>query len=276
VGTRPTFGSLFSGIGGLDLGLEWAGWECRWQVEIDPFCRAVLEKHWPHVWRWDDARTFPPHADQFGRHGVEERHVESSSASPTFGHDLDRFRVDLLCGGFPCQPVSVAGRGQGREDARWLWPEFSRLVGLLEPRWVLVENVPGLRYVNGGAAFAEVLSDLARLGYDAEWASVSAAEFGAPHLRYRVFVVASRRNEALGARGGGGTDVDGRPRVFRPEWRRERPRSAWWDREPDVDRMAPRTPQRVDRLRVLGNAVVPQVAEWVGRRILYAWTMTAK
>src|SRR6266576_2094213 len=102
----PTFGSLFAGIGGLDLGLERAGWTCRWQVEINPFCRRILAQHWPTVERYGDIRTL----------------------------DLERVeRVDLICGGFPCQPVSVAGKRLAQADARWLWPEFSRVVRALRP-----------------------------------------------------------------------------------------------------------------------------------------------
>src|SRR6266487_3849645 len=99
------FGSLFSGIGGLDLGLERAGMECRWQVEIDPYCQAVLRKHWPGVPKYEDVRTISDELE----------------------------RVDLVCGGFPCQPVSLAGRRRGAADERWLWPEFARLLRVLRP-----------------------------------------------------------------------------------------------------------------------------------------------
>jgi DNA (cytosine-5)-methyltransferase 1 len=157
----PTFGSLFAGIGGIDLGLERAGWECRWQVEIDPFCRHVLEHHWPDVPRYGDIR------------GLDWSGVEP---------------VDLLAGGFPCQPFSVAGQRRGKDDERWLWPEFAAAVRALRPRHVLVENVPGLLAGHGG--MGDVLGDLAQLGYDAEWDSVPAAAVGAPHLRYRVWIVA--------------------------------------------------------------------------------------
>src|SRR4029453_4298664 len=108
----PTFGSLFAGIGGLDLGLERAGWQCRWQVELDPLCQRVLAKHWPNVPRYGDIRTL----------------------------DLERIeRVDLVCGGFPCQPVSVAGKRLAQADERWLWPGFARGLPPLAPRLVPVE-----------------------------------------------------------------------------------------------------------------------------------------
>src|SRR6266850_6229536 len=125
-----TFGSLFAGIGGFDLGLERAGWICRWQVELDPFCQRVLAKHWPDVRRYGDVRAFP---------------------------EPDTERVDLICGGFPCQPVSVAGKRRAQADERWLWPEFARVVRALRPHLVLVENVPGLLQRGIG----DVLGDLA-------------------------------------------------------------------------------------------------------------------
>ena len=235
-----TFGSLFAGIGGLDLGLERAGMTCKFQVEIDPYCRAVLAKHWPDVPRWDDATTFPP-----GREGWE---------------------VDLICGGFPCQPVSYAGRRRGTADARWLWPEFSRILGLLQPRWVLVENVPGLRSVNSGAAFTQVLQDLARHGYDAEWASVPAAAVGAPHLRYRVFVVAYPNSTRWPEpQRGAGPAQSSRGCVFTANLV-EQGISGWLP-EPEVARVVDGFSPGVAEC---GNAVVPQVAEWVGRQILKA------
>ncbi len=156
-----TFGSLFSGIGGLDLGLERAGMECKWQVEQDEFCRKVLTKHWPYVPKYVDVRFIKELA-----------------------------YVDLICGSFPCQPVSVAGKQAGTDDDRWLWPEFARIIRLVRPRCALIENVPGLLTANNGGAMAEILGDLAALGYDAEWDCVSAESVGAPHLRWRVFVVA--------------------------------------------------------------------------------------
>jgi DNA (cytosine-5)-methyltransferase 1 len=157
----PTFGSLFAGIGGIDLGLERAGWECRWQVEWDEFCQHVLAHHWPDVPRYGDISA-----------------VDWAGVEP----------VDLIAGGFPCQPFSLAGQRRGKDDVRWLWPEFATAVRLLRPRHVLVENVPGLLAGHGG--MGDVLGDLARLGYDAEWDSVPAAAVGAPHLRYRVWIVA--------------------------------------------------------------------------------------
>jgi len=169
-----TIGSLFSGIGGLELGLEWAGLgPVLWQCECDPYCLAVLEKHWPNVRRYTDVRAL-------------------DATVPV---------VDLICGGFPCPPVSVAGKQRAQADDRWLWPEFARVVRLLRPHYVIVENVPGLLTANRGTAFGDVLGSLAALGYDAEWHHIGACDVGAPQRRYRVFIVAWLAN-----RGGDGLE----------------------------------------------------------------------
>lgn len=129
-----TFGELFAGIGGFSLGLERAGMVCRWQVEIDPYARAVLAKHWPEVPKHDDVRTFPPQGD---------------------------YAVDVICGGFPCQDISVAGKGAGLAGARsGLWSEFARIIGHLRPSYVVVENVAALLARGMGT----VLGDLSTLG----------------------------------------------------------------------------------------------------------------
>lgn len=273
--SNPTFGSLFAGIGGIDLGLERAGWECRWQVEIDPYCMAVLKKHWPNVPKYGDIKELA-------------------------GEELEH--VDLIAGGFPCQPVSLAGQRRGTADERWLWPEFARIVRVLRPQFVLVENVPGLLSQGMG----QVLGDLAAFGYDAEWESLPAAAVGAPHLRYRVFLVAytseSRRQQipegaprdegaderraeednyiASGdGQSNGATDMadsaiqglEGTTGASIFRGINGLTRDDWWAVEPDVGRVAHGVPARVDRLRALGNAVVPQIAEWVGKQILNAW-----
>src|SRR5262245_16266335 len=145
---------LFAGIGGLSLGLERAGMTVVGQVEIDPYCRRVLARHWPEVPRHDDVRTC------LGWWRSEPRPP-----------------VELVAGGFPCQPASAAGHRLGLADERWLWPHMADVVRVLRPSFVLVENVPGL-FVRG---FDAVLGDLAALGYDATWDCVPAAAVGAPH-----------------------------------------------------------------------------------------------
>ena len=159
------YGSLFSGIGGIDLGMDLAGFECAWQVEIDEHCRRILEKHWPGVPKYKDIYK-----------------VKGSEVGA----------VDLICGGFPCQPVSQAGKRVGVDDERWLWSEFYRLICEIRPRWVVAENVPGLLSANSGRAFAGVLRDLAKSGYDVVWDVFPAGGpggVGAPHKRTRVFIV---------------------------------------------------------------------------------------
>ena len=155
-----TFGSLFAGIGGFDLGLEQAGMRCEWQVEIDPYATHVLAKHWPHVRRHADVCTFPPKEGEW--------------------------YVDVICGGFPCQDISFAGKGAGLAGARsGLWYEFARIIGELRPRYVVVENVAALL----ARGMGEVLGTLASLGYDAEWHVIPASAVGAPHRRDRVWIV---------------------------------------------------------------------------------------
>lgn len=263
-----TFGELFAGIGGFSLGLERAGMQCKWQVEIDPYARAVLNKHWPDVRRHDDVRTFPP--------------------THTHTHTQD-FSVDLICGGFPCQDISSAGKRAGLAGERsGLWYEFARVISELRPRYIIVENVADL-LVRGANS---VLGELSALGYDAEWHVISAASVGAPHRRERVWFVAwdsDRGNEHPERRVSAAessnasrvrshvSDADNESQSDVPIYAVSRhglPQSArghrWWESEPDVGRVAHGVPSRVDRLRCLGNAVVPQVVEVIGRAILEA------
>ena len=172
-----TVGSLFSGIGGLELGVEHAtGGRVAFQVERDAWCREVLAKHWPDAVRYDDVCT-----------------VRGLPA------------VDILCGGFPCQDVSLAGKRAGFGGERSsLWREYRRIIADVGPRFVFVENVPGLLTADDGYAFAEVLGDLAALGFDAEWDVFRASDVGAPHRRERLFLLAYRDDC-----GGAGADTRG-------------------------------------------------------------------
>ena len=149
---------MFSGIGGFDLGLERAGMKIAWQIEIDPFCNRVLEKHWPGVKRYGDIRQIK-------------------------GADMEP--VDLVCGGPPCQPVSLAGQRKGAADDRWLWPEALRLVEEIHPRWCLFENPPG--FLSMG--FDEAVSHLETEGYEVQAFDIPACGVDAPHLRYRIWIV---------------------------------------------------------------------------------------
>lgn len=229
-------GSLFSGIGGLELGLEWAGLgHTVWQVERDPYCRAVLAKHWPDAERFDDVCT-----------------VGASTLAP----------VDLICGGFPCQDVSGAGKGAGLAGERsGLWREYARIVGELQPRWVVVENV-----LSGATRWLDVVMyELEQLGYEALPVPLSAEDVGAPHRRRRIFVVASNANGVMGAKWYRDTETREIGSVQPGE--NNRIQRVLWGKLGDpasLRRVDDGVSDRVDRVRALGNAVVPQCAEVVG------------
>lgn len=310
-----TVGDLFSGIGGFSLGLERAGMRTAWFAETDPFASAVLRKHWPGVPNHGDVRS------------VRTGDVE---------------RVDVLCGGFPCQDISVAGSGRGLEGERsGLWFEYARIIGELRPRYVIVENVAALL----GRGLDRVLGDLAAIGYDAEWHVIPAAAVGAPHRRERVWIIAAdadrrqrdestdevragrnaadyggavatdadgerrdrqrlaehtdqqgaprREPDGLGARGWREGEADAadaasgrmerrladRQQVtFAPALARLLGRDdagAFWSDGPaesPIRRVDDGIPARLDRGRLacLGNAVVPQIVEMIGRAIVGA------
>ena len=304
---------LFSGIGGFSLGLERAGMRTVAFCEIEPYCRAVLKKHWPNVPCYDDVRTLT--ADRLRADGIIP---------------------DVICGGFPCQDISVAGKGAGIQDGTrsGLWAEYARLIGDIRPRFVIVENVSALL----SRGLDRVLGDLAAIRYDAEWHCIPASTVGAPHRRDRIWIMAypagercgearqhirgcaertAQRGEVLahaqrqdkGRRGisrpgkGAGTDSgwsSGQPIgtsealpnadiTGLSQWHVGRepspPRSRvfqggelerafathgreQWHVEPNVGRVAHGIPSRVDRLRALGNAVVPQIPQIIGEAIM--------
>lgn len=223
-----TVGSLFSGIGGLDLGLERAGMRVIWQSEIDPYASRVLKKHWPEVPNYGDIKEIDW---------------------------ADVVRPDVICGGYPCQPFSIAGQRKGVDDERHLWPWVKEAISQLRPRYAILENVRGHLSMGGLA----VIGDLAAVGYDAQWNIVSARSVGAPHRRDRLFIVAYPTGEGL-------------QRYFWPIEKNTETnvptRCSWWKSEPRLGRVANGVPARVDRLKALGNAVVPQVAEVIGRLVM--------
>ena len=230
--------------------------------EIDPFCRRVLEKHWPGVPAHSDVRTL---------------------------RGADVGAIDVICGGFPCQDISLSGTGAGIEGARsGLWSEYARIIGELRPKYVIVENVSALL----GRGLDRVLGDLASLGYDAEWHCIPASAVGAPHRRDRIWIVAypnnkrsklpvgndrkersgewnlsSRRGEDMANANTPRLEIviNGQARQFAPAFGAHE-----WSSEPDVGRVAYGVPDRVDRLQSLGNAVVPQIPEIIGRAIMKA------
>jgi DNA (cytosine-5)-methyltransferase 1 len=243
---------------------------CKWQVEIDDYANKVLAKHWPNVHRERDIR-------ECGKHNLES--------------------VDVICGGFPCQDISYAGLGAGLDGERsGLFFEAIRVVRELRPRIVVLENVAALLT----RGLDRVLGTVAEIGYDAEWHCIPAAAVGAPHIRDRVFVIAyteclrrktwcgieadkkdkrlrrckfKRSVEALadtGCNRSRGCETVDRNTQIRSERIANTTDGGWWAAEPDVGRVANGIPARVDRLRGLGNSVVPQVAEWIGRLIVEA------
>lgn len=260
--------SLFSGIGGLDLAAERAGFRTVGQCEWADYPTKVLEKHWPDVPRWRDMRTLTGD-DFYERTGMRT--------------------VDVISGGFPCQPFSVAGKRRGKEDDRFLWPEMLRVIEELRPAWVVGENIAGIISM----AIDQVLSDLESIGYTCQAFVVPACAVDAPHRRDRVCIVAYRDGAGFGTRcnnrergqiphdeernypkseperSGGigractvGPDVGhansgGQHRDDRRRKQTELAHGCWWPVEPDVGRVANGVPHRVDRLKCLGNAVVP-------------------
>jgi len=159
--------SLFTGCGGLDLAAEMAGIEVCGQCEIDKACIKVLENWWPNVIRWEDVKN-----------------VTAESIQERIGH------VDLIFGGFPCQPHSFAGKRQGSCDERDLWPQLQRILCGVRPKWFVGENVRGLLSSESGRFFGRVVKDLAELGYNVGWCVWGACDVEAPHQRERVFIVA--------------------------------------------------------------------------------------
>ena len=166
---------LFSGIGGFSLGLQRAGMQTVAFCEIDPFCRRVLEKRFPGVPIFDDIRTLT-------KRSLQEAGV-TSDAEP----------IDLICGGFPCQPFSVAGNQRGDQDDRYLWPEMLRVISEVRPTWIIGENVPGI--IN--MALDNVLSDLENLSYACQTFNIPACAVDAPHQRKRVWIVAHAGGDGL-------------------------------------------------------------------------------
>jgi DNA (cytosine-5)-methyltransferase 1 len=244
------FVSLFAGIGGIDLGLERAGFTCVGQVESGKYQNKVLNKNWPNVPKISKVQDFQ-------------------------GHEFGPF--DLLAGGYPCQPFSHAGKRKGGEDERHLWPEVNRIIRAVRPQYVLLENVTA--HLTLG--FDTVLGNLAESGYDAIWDCIPASSLGAPHQRDRLFILSIRidTNAELGIL----ADTDSEQELSlligsgQERNRQESPQGKMypldritptpprgeWVPEPNVGRMVNGFPHRMDRLLTLGNAVVPQVAEWI-------------
>ena len=276
---------LFSGIGGFSLGLERAGMETVAFCEIEPFCQKVLAKHWPGVPIYDDVRE------------ITAERLRADGIFP-----------EVITGGFPCQDISLAGKQAGIEGERsGLWGELCRIIGDVQPRYAIVENVTALISGDSGRWFGRVLGDLAEIGYDAEWHCIPASSIGANHRRDRVWIITNPHNNGTGKFWGGSSVPDEKrdnpaqeqrwikfeygagghlggnssnsdePRLQRFEGPKVSKRSiangyrrasSWWLSEPAVCRVHDGLPIPVDRLKALGNAVVPQIPEIIGRAIM--------
>ena len=238
---------LFAGIGGFTLGLERAGFETVAFCEIDPYAQQVLRKHWSEIPIYDDVRHLT--AERLAKDGIE---------------------VDVITGGFPCQDISIAGKQQGIGSKRsGLWSEVSRLIGELRPKYAIMENVTNLIAGDRGRWFGRVLGDLAEIGYDSEWHCIPASELGAHHHRDRVWIVAYNQSERVeggwAARQQESQAHAGSQLLMRCS---AGSGSEIWRSEPVLGRVANGVPNRTHRLRCLGNAVVPQIPELIGKAIM--------
>lgn len=247
----PSFVSLFAGIGGVDLGFHRAGFDCIAQVEQNPFALRVLKKHWPDVERFDDVCDY----------------------------DLPETGCDVLCGGFPCQDISnAANNRQGlRGERSGLWRQMFRIAKRGKPPFIFIENVSALRRMGLGI----VLRDLSSIGYDAEWQTLRASQFGYPHKRSRLFIVAYAHGIEWRSRSDNeaGVCLDSR---WKPNAEAIQCQSGWelqrWlvktyetlgfpATDPATSGRIDGIPNRLDRLRGCGNAVVPAIAEFIANRI---------
>jgi len=261
---------LFSGIGGFSLAAKWV-WGDELEivafVEIDKFCQKVLKKHWPEVPIISDIREVTVEriiADTTNA-GIEGMRREWENSV---------FQIDLICGGFPCQPFSCAGKRKGRADDRFLWPEMLRVVREVCPTWVIAENVGGLFTQEQGMVFGQVLSDLENEGYEVQPFIIPACGVNAPHRRNRVWIIAYSSSKSTNKSMGISKIpiIQQRCQKFGSEgWEQfelvteQVAPSKWWTRglpnpRPLLIRDDDGIPNRVDRLKALGNSIVPQVA----------------
>ena len=240
---------LFSGVGGFSLGLERVGMETVAFCEFDKKAQLVLKKHWPDVPIYDDVRELT--YDKLKQEGIIEEPART---------------IALICGGFPCQPFSVAGERKGDQDDRHLWPEYFRLIQEIRPRWVIGENVAGL--INLG--LDQVLSDLEGADYSCQTLIIPACALGAFHRRDRLWVVAHSKglgwptNTRQYENGDTPKTIIHRRHKLEPLCGGEFPNTT----NARTLRVAHGIPNRVDRLKQLGNAVVPQIVEQIGRAIM--------
>ena len=261
---------LFSGIGGFALAVDKV-WPNSTHVfcEIDLFCQAVLAKHWPNSTIYGDIRTITQNTIKFRQ---QNRKIDKKEPTvwgqwePCSGNAnrVYKQKVDLLTGGFPCQPFSQAGRRRGTADNRFLWPEMLRVICLAKPTWVIAENVGGFVTWNEGVVLEQVCLDLENEGYEVQPLIIPAISVNAPHRRDRVWIVANRKGAIVKSK---------RSKTWNG-WARFNGKVGWNQNWLEVAtrlcRVDARLPPRLDRtprLKVLGNAIVPQVAEEIIKAI---------
>jgi len=261
-----THASLFSGIGGFDLAARNCGITNVFQVEIDEFCQKVLTKNFPETIKYKDIYEFD---------GKEYRG-----------------QVDIVSGGSPCQPFSVAGLRKGAEDERALFPEMLRVISEVKPSWVIAENVYGIITIDDGRYFEEVLTSLEAIGYEVQPFIIPASSVNAPHKRDRVWIVANRHRSSTNNTIQAGRNLS-RSKITEPSntasKRLEKPETEkfnsmffyaerrnweqnWYEVATRLCRVDDGVSDRVHRLKALGNAIVPQIAEIIFKNILKAHT----
>jgi DNA (cytosine-5)-methyltransferase 1 len=260
---------LFAGIGGFSLGLDRAGFETIAFCEIEKFPQKVLAKHWPDVPIANDVTKL----------------TYKNGVLYDDGNEIYRGAIDSFSGGFPCQDISVAGKqaGIGEGTRSGLWSECARLLGEIRPDYAIFENVTALLSGGSGRWFQRVLWDISQVGYDAEWISIRASDVGAEHARDRVWIICYSDKDSKSI-----LPINDETQVMqvddsnsdKAQFKRgciceriqqeytnsSHPR--WGKDKPGVDRMANGIPSQMDRLGSLGNAVVPQIPELIGRAIM--------
>ena len=247
---------LFSGIGGFALGAHWAGvrFERHYFSEIDPWCVKLYQQRFPDAVPLGDitkidGRALVADAESADDEASEDTRRRGQVQSGGSGG------VWIISGGFPCQDISTAGKGAGITGTRsGLWFEYARLIGEIRPRYAIMENVGALTR----RGLDRVLGSLAEIGYDAEWSDIRASDVGAPHRRERIWIVAYPHTPSEGLEGEKPKGVNGGESRLPSE-------RSYWSVEPDVGRVAHGIPSRVDRLKGLGNSIVPQIAEMIFR-----------
>lgn len=276
---------LFSGIGGFAYAVDqvWPG-STHIFCDNNLFCQQVIRKHWPESRIYGDIRTITntdslrPHGSQDPQ-GDQERNGSNQKGAGKVRQleGNNTLRIDLLTGGFPCQPFSQAGKRRGTADDRYLWPEMLRVIQLTKPTWIIGENVGGFVTWNEGMVLEQVCLDMETEGYEVQPFIIPACAVNAPHRRDRVWIVAHRQNN----RGDWWTKEQRRQEENKQKWENLRDKSCrencgldwethWLEVATRLCRMDDGLPKRVDRLRALGNAIVPQVAIEIMKAINYA------